>query len=179
MATMASVWNKRRVSDRVKLCHAAGLEGKPGSADWKDIDKDTREAIIKTILRLAAAHRKRRAKISGKTAKKLGVSKEYILGCPYWVQENREPTEEEFQRWARNQHDKACKHYEPAYPLKHYRGRCFHHVKMKKPCTAFFSHSGICETGIFVPDKISITTWSDFQKQYRKAARKVKRILEL
>lgn len=178
MESFAKAWNKCRISDRVRLARAAELEGKRGSAAWGDLSQSDQEAITNIILRLSARYQKRRAKIISKTSRKLCVSAEYLDGTGQkWLQEGRAPTDEEFQNWARNQHEKACKRYEPAYPLKHNNGRCAHCLK-KKPCTSFFSHTGICETGYFHPDRIKITKWSDFQKQYRKAVRKVNRILK-
>lgn len=184
----AKAWNKARIPHRCKLAHAAGLEGKRGGAAWAKPKKDDnpssflteaeKEALTSTILELSARYQKRRAKIISKTAKTLGVSSDYLKGTGQkWLQEGRPPTEEEFQEWARNQHPKACKKYEPAWPLSGNNGRCVHCVH-KKPCTSFFAHTGICETGYFEVDRITITKWSDFQKQYRKATRKVKKVLE-
>jgi len=173
-------WNKRRILDRVRLARASGLEGKIGSASWGDITKEEQKAIVDTILRLSSSYKKRRAKIISTTAKKLGVSKTYLEGTGQkWLQEGRAPTWEEFRDWARNQHQRACKYYEPAWPLDYYHGKCAHMIFKKKPCTSFFSHTGICETGYFEPERISITTWGDFQKAFKKATRKVKRILEV
>jgi len=180
----AKAWNKRRVPDRVKLARAAGLEGKRGAAAWGDLNNTEQEALTEAILELSARYQKRRAKIVSKTSKTLGVSKDYLDSQPKWIQEGRAPTEEEFQTEARkpvwsDEHQKmvkSCQKYEPAWPLSQNNGRCVHCIK-KKPCTAFFAHTGICETGFFEPDKIRITKWSDFQKQFRKANRRVQKSL--
>lgn len=111
-----------------------------------------------------------------KQAKKLGVSVEYLRDCPLWMHRGEKPTEEEYTLWARNQHKRACKEYEAAYPLTYFHGRCSHMVR-KKACVSFFGHTGICETGVFIPERIKRLTWSDFQKQARRAQRKVKEII--
>ncbi len=176
-------WNKRRVPDRVKLAIKAGLEGKRGSAAWGDLKQEEQDQIHDIILMLSDLHKRRIAKIVSKTSKTLGVSTDYLNSQPRWIQEGRAPTEEEFTKYARrsvwsDEHQrmvKSCQKYEPAWPLSYHNGRCAHCQK-KKPCTAFFAHTGICETGEFVPDKIKIIKWSDFQKQFRKANRRVQKV---
>ncbi len=172
-------WNNRKVSDRVKLSRAAGLEGKRGSAAWEDLSQEDRERLTNTIIYLSDHFKKRYRAISKRTAARLGVSRQYIESQPIWIQEGRAPTYDEFKNWSRSQHEKACQFYEPAWPLNHHNGQCHHYLcNRKKPCTSFYAHTGICETGEFVPDKIKIIKWSDFQKQFRKANRRVKKQLE-
>lgn len=112
-----------------------------------------------------------------KIAKSLGVSTKYLRDQQHWIQEGRAPTEAEFTAWARNQHKCSCRTYQAAYPLLYYKGKCVNCLNFKRPCLNFFSHSGICETGYFVPERISISTWNDFQKSFRKARRKVRLII--
>ncbi len=112
----------------------------------------------------------------GKTAKKLGVSRKFLESCQSWIQEDRAPTMEEFTQWARSQHKRACKEYESAWPFSHYQGSCAHMIR-NKPCVPFFSHTGICETGYFVPERMNHLTWDIFNKQARKAMRMVRREL--
>lgn len=170
----ARAWNKRPVVDRVKIAHEAGLEGRRGSADWGNIRKKERKALLRIMRELSVRHQKRRAKIVSSTAQKLGVSANFLHNTGQrWLQDGREPTLEEFQNWARKQHEKACKHYTPAWPLGHYNGKCQHCIEMKRPCTSFFAHTGICETGYFEPDRIKTLPWNEFQKMYRRAMRKV------
>ena len=110
-------------------------------------------------------------------AKKLGVSVEYLESCQFWIQEGRAPTEEEFTWWARNQHKRACKKYEAAYPMNYYNGKCIHMVHFKKPCVSFFSNTGICETGYFVPERMHLHLLTTFNKRARKALREVRKQL--
>jgi len=139
----AKAWSRRRVPDRVKLAHAAGLEGKKGAASWGNLTKTERETLTNTILELSARYQNRRAKIVSKTSKTLGVSTEYLDSQPKWIQEGRAATDEEFQAEARkpvwsDDHQKmvkSCQKYEPAWPLSQNNGRCVHCIK-KKPCTA-------------------------------------------
>ena len=112
-----------------------------------------------------------------KQAKKLDVSVRYLRSCPFWTQEGRAPTIEEFTRWAKNQHKRACKEYEAAYPMNYYQGKCQHMIHFNKPRVPFFSHTGICETGYFVPERMHHVLWTTFNKQARKAARTVKKQL--
>lgn len=112
-----------------------------------------------------------------KVARKIGVSPEYLESCPHWMQEGRGATEAEFTKWARHQHKRACKEYEAAFPITFLHGKCVHMTKMKKPCVSFFGHTGICETGVFHPERIKIMTWHDFHKAARRAGRKVKQVL--
>ena len=162
-------WNTEKVVNRVKICRAADVLGIRGSAEWKDIPEDERSKLEDTIMALAKKHHKRKSKM----AKKLGVSVEFLENEPVWVQEGRAPTPEEFQDWARSQHEGACRRYEPAIPLNRYNGMCYHCKQFGKPCTSFFANTGICETGYFEVDRIKVTPWNVFQKQFRKAERRV------
>ena len=107
----AKVWNKDRIPSRVKLAHAAGLDGRRGGAGWgkpKDgenpnsfLTEAEQQALTDIIWELSARYQKRRAGIIKKTSVKLGVSKDYLESSPKWIQEGRAPTEEEYRDWAR------------------------------------------------------------------------------
>lgn len=122
--------------------------------------------------------RKRRKKLR-EQAKELGVSVRYLESTQIWVQEGRAPTVEEYTAWARSQHKRACKAYQAAYPVDYHRGKCQFLLSFKRPCVAFFSHTGICETGYFVPERMHNLLWTDFNKNARKAGRDVKKILQI
>jgi len=112
-----------------------------------------------------------------KVARRLGVSTRFLRGCPQWMQEGRGATEEEFTIWVRGQHKRACKEYQAAYPISFYQGKCFHMLHFKKPCVPFFAHTGICETGIFHPERIKNDLPGSFGKSARRASRDVAKML--
>jgi len=122
-------------------------------------------------------HMLERSALVKKTAKKLKIGVRFLQSTQPWIQEGRAPTIEEFTDWARQQHKRACKEYEAAYPITHYNGKCQHMLSRDKPCVSFFSHTGICETGYFVPERMPHLILAKFDKQARKAARKVKNTL--
>lgn len=113
-----------------------------------------------------------------KVAKKLGIPVGYLKSIQTWLGEGREPTIEEFTKWARSQHKRACKEYTAAYPMSYYNGRCLHRILFNRPCASFFSHTGICETGYFIPERIKNLSWKAFNKEARKADRIVKKELK-
>lgn len=167
-------WNNLPVPTRVQLALRAGLEGKTGSQNWEQVSDSDLDALVDTINNLAAKHRERRLRTIRKTAKKLKVSPEYLVQTgQVWIQEGRQPTADEFTDWAREQHPRACKHYQAAWPLKCHNGRCANHIQFNKCCTSFFANTGICETGYFHPERIRIKKWIDFQRLYRLANRRV------
>lgn len=137
----------------------------------------TQEQLDEAEERRARKEEKEESKRLRKQAKKIGVSTKFLRSCQHWIQEGREPTIEEFTNWARCQHKRACKRYQAAYPLNYHNGKCRHMLTLKRPCVSFFSHTGICETGYFVPERIRYITWTNFQKSARKAARIVKKEL--
>jgi len=183
------------VNDRVSRCKnkAKKKHGKCGicrqynlKTDLKPIGKDEwylkqgKEIEIDPNLPVCPKCRQRMNEKSEevkKVAKKIGVSASYLKYQPHWIQEGRGPTVEEFTAWARNQHKRACKRYQAAYPVSGNRGKCHHFITMKKPCVSFFSHTGICETGFFEPERMHHLLWTEFNKQARKAARVVKKEL--
>jgi hypothetical protein len=162
-------WNREKVVNRVHLAKAADLLGIRGSASWEDIPEDERTKLENTIISLSRKHRERIVK----KAKNLGVSVEFLEGEPIWIQQGRAPTPDEFRDWARSQHKKSCKRYEPAVPISRYNGMCYHCKEFNKPCTSFFANTGICETGYFEIERIKVTPWNVFQEQFRKAERRV------
>jgi len=118
-----------------------------------------------------------RTKEVKKVARRLDVSARFLKSMQPWIQDGRAPTIEEYSSWARGQHKRACKEYRAAFPLDYYDGKCQHRVEFGRPCAPFFSHTGICETGYFVPERIRNLGFAKFNKQARKADRIVKKEL--
>lgn len=169
-------WNNRPVPDRVKLSVEAGLGGRIGSKDWEDIEPGHQQQLTETIISLWQRRHADQERFE-QTLKELGCSREYLQSCPIWIQQGRKATAQEFTKWVHSQSDKVCRYYKAAWPVSHYRGKCIHYVQNRKPCTAIFAHTGVCETGFFNPDGIKQIRWSDFQKTIRCANRKAREVV--